>query len=39
VLLIGAEINAEVDLIARNIQPGSRDFRNDPESTPVAPAP
>ncbi len=39
VLLIGAEINAEVDLIARNIQPGSRDFRNDPESQPVAPAP
>jgi membrane protein len=39
VLLIGAEINAEVDLIARNIQPGSKDYRGDPESTPVSPAP
>ncbi|HTL27838.1 MAG TPA: YhjD/YihY/BrkB family envelope integrity protein, partial [Tepidisphaeraceae bacterium] len=33
VLLIGAEINAEVDLIVRHIEPGSKDYRDEPDST------
>ena len=27
VLLIGAEINSEIDFVAYNVAPGSRDFR------------
>ena len=39
ILLIGAEINSEVDYIVLGIKPGTNDFRGEPESTPVAPAP
>jgi membrane protein len=39
VLLIGAEINSEIDFILLGLKPGDMDFRKDPASTPVPPAP